>query len=153
MKSYTDIEQSKKLAEILPLESADMAWCNNSIKGVNYTDKFSANLYTVKEMQDVFNEALHGWDKYWELIPCWSLAALLDALPQDIEDEQYRKYDLHIHRDLDNTYWLEYKKGVYQSPLYDTYCSEELVDVCVEMLETLTKNGKLCLDVSFATTK
>ena len=24
MKSYTDIEQSKKLAEILPLESADM---------------------------------------------------------------------------------------------------------------------------------
>ena len=24
MKSYTDLEQSKKLAEILPLESADM---------------------------------------------------------------------------------------------------------------------------------
>jgi len=82
MKSYTGIEQSKKLAEILPLESADMAWCNNSIKGVNYTDKFSANLYTVKEMQDVFNEALHGWDKYWELIPCWSLAALLSIIPE-----------------------------------------------------------------------
>lgn len=26
MKSYTDLSQSKKLAEILPLESADMCW-------------------------------------------------------------------------------------------------------------------------------
>ena len=26
MKNYTDINQSKKLAEILPLESADMTW-------------------------------------------------------------------------------------------------------------------------------
>ena len=26
MKSYTDLEQSKKLAEILPLESADMCY-------------------------------------------------------------------------------------------------------------------------------
>ena len=26
IKSYTDISQSKKLAEILPLESADMYW-------------------------------------------------------------------------------------------------------------------------------
>ena len=82
MKSYTDLEQSKKLAEILPLESADMTWCNNSIKGINYTDKFSANLYTVKEMKDVFDEALVGWDKYWELVPCWSLSALLDVLPK-----------------------------------------------------------------------
>ena len=29
MKSYTDIEQSKKLAEILPLESADMSINHN----------------------------------------------------------------------------------------------------------------------------
>ena len=27
IKSYTDISQSKKLAEILPLESADMTYC------------------------------------------------------------------------------------------------------------------------------
>lgn len=26
MKAYTDLEQSRKLAEILPLESADMHW-------------------------------------------------------------------------------------------------------------------------------
>ncbi len=28
MKSYTDIEQSKKLAEFLPIESADMFWAD-----------------------------------------------------------------------------------------------------------------------------
>lgn len=80
MKSYTDIEQSKKLAKILSIESADMCWCNNSIKGINYTDEFSANLYTVKEMKELFDTTLNGWDKYWELIPCWSLAALLEHL-------------------------------------------------------------------------
>jgi hypothetical protein len=29
MKTYTDLEQSKKLAEILPIESADMFFCND----------------------------------------------------------------------------------------------------------------------------
>ena len=80
MKLYTNIEQSKILAEILPIESADMCWCNNSIKGVNYTDEFSAKLYTVKEMKKLFDTSLNRWDKYWELIPCWSLASLLNYL-------------------------------------------------------------------------
>lgn len=92
IKSYTDIEQSKKLAEILPIESADMAWCNNSIKGVNYTDEYSVNLYTVKEMQECFDEALNGWDKYWKLIPCWSLAALLDLYPMALVMDFSGKY-------------------------------------------------------------
>lgn len=82
VKSHTDLEQSKKLAEILPLESADMAWCNNFIKGIDYTDKYSANLYTVKEMKETFDKELVGWDKYWKLIPCWSLAALLNVIPE-----------------------------------------------------------------------
>lgn len=63
IKSYTDLEQSKKLAEILPLESADFCWgideetlCyNNSPYPCAWKD------YTCKE--------------YY--IPCWSLAALL----------------------------------------------------------------------------
>lgn len=58
IKSFTDLEQSKKLAEILPLESADMyyEWTN---KKVHFKD-----------------------DKYNGMgISCWSLAALLDILP------------------------------------------------------------------------
>lgn len=68
MKSYTDIEQSKKLAEILPHESADMyyEWPN---KNVHFKD-----------------------DKYSGMgFSCWSLSALLGvlsfpALRYDTED-------------------------------------------------------------------
>lgn len=59
IKSYTDLEQSKKLAEILPIESADM-W------------------YSI-----VDNEAficLEHHDEYKQ-IPCWSLSALLKVMP------------------------------------------------------------------------
>lgn len=134
-KICTSIEQSKKLIELgIDVNTADMYWDYDFGKYEDWS----------KVMDEMFD---------YTCIPAWSLSALLDLLPQSVEDEEYRRYDQHIHRDLDNTYWIEYKKGFYQSPLYDTYCSEELVDVCVEMLETLTKNGKLCLDVSFANTK
>ena len=63
MKAYTDLEQSKKLAEILHVGSADMFFIcvgdreiirvNDNIKGYN------------------------NWDTY----PAWSLAALLNVLP------------------------------------------------------------------------
>ena len=127
MKSYTDIEQSKKLVEILPIESADMAWCNNSIKEINYTDKYSANLYTVKEMKDAFDKALVGWDKYWELIPCWSLTALLNELPNGIDvikeeaDTENERYTctIGINDDIISTF------------------ADNPVDVCVEMIEKL----------------
>ena len=127
MKSYTDIEQSKKLVEILPIESADMAWCNNSIKEINYTDKYSANFYTVKEMKDAFDKALVGWDKYWELIPCWSLTALLNELPNGIDvikeeaDTENERYmcTIGINDDIISTF------------------ADNPVDVCVEMIEKL----------------
>lgn len=56
IKSYTDIPQSKKLAEFLPLESADCYW----------EDDISVNFG-------------HGWHP--RHIPCWSLAALLKLIP------------------------------------------------------------------------
>ena len=130
MKSYTDIEQSKKLVEILPIESADMAWCNNSIKEINYTDKYSANLYTVKEMKDAYDKALVSWDKYWELIPCWSLTALLNELPNgsdivkeetDTENEKYM-CTVGINDDIISTF------------------ADNPVDVCVEMILKLKEN-------------
>ena len=67
MKSYTDIEQSKKLAEILPLESADMCWevIYVSLKDdiIEYTDKPTI-----------------GYIKH--CLPAWSLAALIGVLPK-----------------------------------------------------------------------
>ena len=64
IKSYTDLEQSKVLAKILPLESADMNWHELPPIG------FFARTFPYK----LNNGATEG------LFPCWSLAALLDVL-------------------------------------------------------------------------
>ena len=69
MKSYTDLEQSRKLAEILPLESADM-WYQYT--GICIKDGSEKPIYFPMVIRD--NESD-------EDIPCWSLAALLDVLP------------------------------------------------------------------------
>lgn len=66
IKSYTDIEQSKKLAEILPIESADMCWQYQKDRWVGEPD------------YNEFPQFEHATDK--RDIPCWSLAALLEQI-------------------------------------------------------------------------
>lgn len=77
MKSYTDLEQSKILAKILPFESADMRY-------------------------SPLGDNMHPWiwtDTFIEknAVPCWSLAALLDVLPKTLEDGFYDEYELNIN--------------------------------------------------------
>lgn len=69
IKSYTSLEQSKKLAEILPLESADMFYTLE-----DFVDEDTGDVFSVEKIS--FG---HPSDKE---IGCWSLAALLDVLPQ-----------------------------------------------------------------------
>lgn len=71
MKAYTDLEQSKKLAKILPLESADMAY---------YQWKDDGNL--VSPVPFVLDGMEEKGDGLFDYIPCWSLVALLNATPQ-----------------------------------------------------------------------
>lgn len=67
IKSYTSLEQSKKLAEILPVESADMCWwIDDDI--MRYSDEPCLNPYKNYTAKEYY-------------IPCWSLAALLDVFP------------------------------------------------------------------------
>lgn len=74
IKSYTSLEQSKKLAEILPLESADMSWDKEFDSGrwlislVKYTS-WIVPRYSYNKIED-------------RILPCWSLAALFSMLPK-----------------------------------------------------------------------
>lgn len=128
MKSYIDIEQSKKLAEILPLESADMCWGidDDTLTWNTLPYLFPWRGYTAKE--------------YY--IPCWSLAALLDILPETIEDES-AEYKLEID--------MTYKKPKYvrlgdcchsDFPSWD-WDNKELLDNIVEAVIWLNNNGYL----------
>ena len=78
MKAYTDIEQSKKLAEILPIETADMCYPKDAFE-YNY-DK----------------EPVCHYSGIGLAHPCWSLTALLSVLPSatlDSSNDHY--YRLH----------------------------------------------------------
>lgn len=78
IKSFTSLEQSKKLAKILPLESADM-------KILPFTER----AYRVVPIYDI---AVCGRE---DEIYAWSLAALLGVLPNGIvmnKDSQNGKY-------------------------------------------------------------
>lgn len=72
VKAYTDLEQSKKLAEILPLESADMYWSRCTI--TDFGDGVLKVSYTVEPCN------ISQFRNTKEDIPCWSLASLLGVL-------------------------------------------------------------------------
>ena len=86
IKSYTDISQSKKLAEILPIESADQTWARIAIAGVN--------LDVPEELQYIHNGDMPF--QYYSGIglPCWSLSTLLNVMPSvtldSSDDHHYR---------------------------------------------------------------
>lgn len=71
MKAYTDLEQSKKLTEILPLESADMYYFT-IIRDYPYSQGKIKTI--VKIMDGSFSS---NYDT-----PCWSLSALFDVFPK-----------------------------------------------------------------------
>jgi hypothetical protein len=80
-KSFTSLEQSKKLAKILPIESADLYYYKYGLP------------HFIEGQEDY--ESIRT-DKYRDYIPCWSLVALFGVLPTftiDRSDNHY--YRLH----------------------------------------------------------
>lgn len=110
IRAYTTIEQSRKLAEILPLESADMHY--------HYDNDFGEleSIPTITEEDDHF--ALFPKD-----VSCWSLSALLSVLP-----------DYTLQTNTDGTVFVvcESKKPM----ISDAY--DNPVDACVNMIIKVT---------------
>jgi len=73
VKAYTSLEQSKILAEILPLESADMWWLYITAQG-----KYIAMMY--EEPDPHYLARMESYGIKDAAIRCWSLAALLNIL-------------------------------------------------------------------------
>lgn len=124
IKSYTDISQSKILAEILPLESADMRYGHIApyeFSGRMYDGGYDKVPYPkdfLKLCADFCEE-----DIYDGSLPCWSLARLLNILPE---------------YNLQRTDWgnkTEYKIVVTVNE--DNYASknyDDPLDACYEMV-------------------
>lgn len=124
MKSYTDLEQSKKLAEILPLESADM--CYRYYSGgmiTGYGDCVLAKSFITGKNVIREND-----------LPCWSLAALRNLLPVAIKVNE-NTYLFESHNTFDKCWVYRYYNEDDASCLYCKDTNE--VDACVAMVEEL----------------
>ena len=106
IKSFTDLPQSKVLAEFLPLESADMSYLSEE----SLVPKIIYNgmaFFNSKE------------ERPTNIIYCWSLTALLDVLP-----------DYTLQTNTDGTVFVicDSKKPM----ISDAYSNP--VDACYEMI-------------------
>lgn len=127
MKSYTDLEQSKKLAEILPIESADMYYSK-------YDTIHANTLYGSCDIR-YFNIN--------EYIPCWSLAALLEEIPYTVINAVGE--DLKLHIDKDNLQYSLFYENEYTGDMFEieTELYDDMIDACCEMILKLNKQELL----------
>ena len=118
MKNYTDIEQSKKLEEILSLERADHHYVRQvrDSTGKPVDRKWSTPKYGNPNSSYAIY-IVQNFSSY-EKIPCWSLAALLDVLPVRLEMLRDGKWNAMISRDG------EARSTVNDNP----------IDACVELI-------------------
>ena len=108
IKSFTDLEQSKKLAEILPLESADYYHATDA--GIVIIAPYIT--YCGKE---------RCVPAYKSAVPCWSLAVLLGVLPKIINNE---------------TLFIETSAALWHIGYRNIYTAraDNPVDACYEMI-------------------
>jgi hypothetical protein len=95
MKGYTDLSQSKKLAEFLPLESADMYIYKNIFFGALSCFNGTTQVGEYVKLTDKENKAY----------PCWSLAALLSVIRKIIGYTIYGVNDVYISCELGDKPW------------------------------------------------
>ena len=129
IKAYTDLEQSKKLAEILPIESADMHY-SKDFDGSWFVDL--AEYTSVKIPKYVGNIEEH-------LLPCWSLVALLNIL--NSIDGWYPGIDAQVGEDnLWQICMFSYETG---SDISTAATNKELVDTCYEVILKIKEKNLL----------
>jgi hypothetical protein len=126
MKSYTDLEQSKALAKILPIDSADMEYM--------FLKKDNSMVSEVPFVKDGYEEP----DCPYNMVHCWSLTALLNILPHCIDDT----YDLVLGKLSDNKGWYVMYDDI-DHFVFLYIAKSNLIDACVEMIVKLKEEDLL----------
>lgn len=140
MKAFTDIEQSKKLEEILPVESADMWYAERyagHVEGWQYvvedTPTYGLSLTRPSEnnySQDTIKD-----------VPCWSLAALLNELPVSCDDGHHCVALINANPNGDIE-WICCYEDCRGDWLHECHASNP-VDACYEMVLKIHEKGLL----------
>ena len=128
IKSYTDIERSKVLAEILPLDSAD------------YFYKYCIGHYNTIYYRLETYPYNKGGNKNHD-IPCWSLAALLNVLPKIYYPVKDHKTDLILGKPKDEWCVLYWDTTGMQHG--EETLGDNPVDACVNMIVKLKEKNMI----------
>ena len=118
MKSYTDLEQSKKLVEILPVESADMRFCfSHTLSG-----------------RTIGHYPMIGREPSMATIPCWSLSALYSILPNNKKETTTLSRGGWKIEPIEylNNWWCEYEDNSHTKDF--TVSADNPVDAVFEMI-------------------
>jgi len=115
MKTFTDLEQSKKLSEFLSDKNADLYYFATDGRGVNY-DEVPVVVDGPPEDTDV---------------PCWSLAALLCVLPPTVRLVGASK----------DSYWYCECVSANNQEYAGFGSADNPVDACYEMIVKLNKHN------------
>lgn len=120
MKSYTNLEQSRKLAEILSLEGADMCY----IKGKAHLG------FLYKEYKELGDSVLQEYE------PCWSLASLYNILPNNEEKStNLSKGGWNMNPlEYNDKWWCEYEE---EGDERISVSADNPIDACYEMIVKL----------------
>ena len=120
MKPFTDIEQSKKLSEILAIESADAWWAERYEGKVTNDGQYIVNEEPFYYISFIKSSEINYSQDTVKDIPCWSLSALLNVMQ---EPELIKNSDgTWLIRVWYNRY--PFSRGGYNNP----------VDACFKMI-------------------
>lgn len=118
MKAFTSIEQSKKLAEILPLITADMDY----IPIVNLDGEYSPSVNRW-DNEHIIDE---GW------IPAWSLASLLNYLR---EIDFFPEIEADEHGVTMSINYYDEEEARPLAPVHNIKVkAESFIDACYELI-------------------
>lgn len=119
MKAFTDIEQSKTLAKILPIESADMHYSTWTILNGEFIVSLNQGS-TIEDLQEDYGN---------QIIPCWGLAALLEYMNRNF-------YNISL-----NYCGAEYTISFDDGERYKTITKDYSIDAAFEMIVWLKEKG------------
>ena len=130
-KDYTSIEQSKKLVKIMPIETANMHYATWTILDGEFIVSYNQGS-TIKDLQEDFGE---------QIIPCWSLGALLNYL---------REIDFFPEIDADecsvtmNINYYDKEEASLLAPIHNIKVkADSFIDACYEMIIELHEQNLL----------
>jgi hypothetical protein len=142
IKSFTSLEQSQRLAEILNHESADMFYADLLDDNKHKYNVHILESYGLKTFEDTKTRE----SKRLSFLPCWSLSALLNVMPKDKSIDCAISFGYYNGEGeyIEKWFCSFVKEGETTDDfIIETTDGDNAIDACVEMILKLHERNLL----------